>query len=238
VLGQSGRQFKEIFSLAQEELRNTFGMELIELPVRDKVKLTQRRAAQNSEKGPSSSNSYILTSILPAEYKDSEIIEPGGYEEQTYSGLVTFVTSLIYLNSRVLPANKLTRYLRRLDADEYTPLDKTEKLLHTMQKHGYVVRVKDHTGDETSYDYHLGPRAKVEIGEEGVKELVKTVYGVQVPEDLDTRFKRNVGIELKANFDDESDPDTGERAKKGKRPQKRTRRRNGNDEEGDDKDYE
>ncbi|KAF8543959.1 MAGE family-domain-containing protein [Trichophaea hybrida] len=227
VLGSNGRQFKEIFALAQTEFKHVFGMELVELPMRDKTKLVQRRAAQTTDKGPSSSNSYILTSILGEKYKSPEIIVPHGFKEQTYIGLVTFVTSVIYLNGRVLPANKLHRYLKRLNAEDYTPLDRTEKVLQTMQKHGYIIRVKDNSGEETSYDYHLGPRAKVEIGEAGVKGLIKTVYGENTPDDLDTKFKRNVGVEVKANFDEDED-DAG--AKK-KAPAKRATRRRNNDEE-------
>jgi len=35
----------------------------------------------------------------------------------------------------------------------------------------------------------------MEIGKEGVVSLVKEVYGVQVPEDVEERVGRNVGIE-------------------------------------------
>ena len=70
----------------------------------------------------------------------------------------------------------------------------------------------------------------MEIGEEGVKGLIKTVYGENAPDDLDTKFKRNVGVELKTNFDEDAD-DAG--AKKKAHARKATRRRNNDDEEED-----
>lgn len=84
------------------------------------------------------------------------------------------VVSLIYLNGCVLPENKLNRYLSRMNADEYTPIEKTEKVIATMIKQGYIVRQKDDLG-EGGHDYYLGPRAKVEIGSNGVLSMLKTV---------------------------------------------------------------
>lgn len=44
VLGEQGaRQFKIVFDSAQRELREVFGMEMTELPAREKVTVTQRR---------------------------------------------------------------------------------------------------------------------------------------------------------------------------------------------------
>lgn len=48
VLGNNGRQFKAVFAQAQAQLRAVFGMEMVELPVRDKVTLQQRRGKPRS----------------------------------------------------------------------------------------------------------------------------------------------------------------------------------------------
>jgi melanoma-associated antigen len=46
VLGEQGsRQFKLVFDEAQKILRSRFGMQLVELPAREKVTITQRRGA-------------------------------------------------------------------------------------------------------------------------------------------------------------------------------------------------
>lgn len=43
VLGTHTRAFKEIFASAQNQLRDTFGMEMEELPNREKVTVRQKR---------------------------------------------------------------------------------------------------------------------------------------------------------------------------------------------------
>lgn len=44
VLGEQGtRQFKAVFEAAQKLLRSKFGMEMVELPAREKVTIGQRR---------------------------------------------------------------------------------------------------------------------------------------------------------------------------------------------------
>lgn len=116
----------------------------------------------------------MLTTVLPEALREPEIVHPHGFREQTYTGLVTMIISLIYLNGRVLPENKLNRYLLRMNADEYTPIDKTEKVIATMVKQGYIVKQKDDMG-EGGHDYYIGPRAKVEIGSSGVLAMLKTV---------------------------------------------------------------
>lgn len=112
--------------------------------------------------------------MLPEPFRDPEIVHPHEFKEQTYTGLVTMIVSLIYLNGKVLPENKLNRYLARMNADEYTPIDKMEKVMATMVKQGYIVKQKDDTG-EGGHDYYLGPRAKVEIGSDGVLNMLRMV---------------------------------------------------------------
>lgn len=46
VLGNNGRgSFKRVFEAAQKQLRSKFGMEMIELPAREKVTLKDKRSA-------------------------------------------------------------------------------------------------------------------------------------------------------------------------------------------------
>jgi len=47
VLGSHGRMFKEVFAGAQLELERVFGMRMVELPIREKTKLSQRRGGPN-----------------------------------------------------------------------------------------------------------------------------------------------------------------------------------------------
>jgi melanoma-associated antigen len=51
----------------------------------------------------------------------------------------------------------------------------TEKFLTTMAKQGYIDKVKDMISGEPRYDYHLGPRGKIEVGKKGTMDFVKKV---------------------------------------------------------------
>jgi hypothetical protein len=47
VLGPSSKKFKEVFAEAQMMLKETFGMELVELPKSDKITVQQKRGLFN-----------------------------------------------------------------------------------------------------------------------------------------------------------------------------------------------
>jgi hypothetical protein len=93
-----------------------------------------------------------------------------------------------------LPESKLERYLRRTNADHSTPVDKTDKLLQRLIKEGYIIKIRDTSSGEELVDYMVGPRGKVEVGEDGVAEFVKRVYGQKADEDLDKRLERSLGL--------------------------------------------
>ena len=162
-------------------------MQLVELPGREKADLKSRRQLVNqgakAAGANSSSKSWILVSTLPTRYKtDRRIVTPtnaGGSQdaEASYTALYSFVTSVIYLNNGVLPDAKLERYLKRVNAETYTALGATEKLLARMVKEGYVERRRDTSTGEESIEWVVGPRGKVEVGTKGVMGLVKGVYG-------------------------------------------------------------
>ncbi|KAI9849427.1 MAG: hypothetical protein M1837_004046 [Sclerophora amabilis] len=183
VLGQHSRQFKPVFEGAQRQLRDVFGMEMVELPLKEKVTISQRRAAQKTEKTAMSSKAYILTSLLPPKYRSDPTIlpppkVPTSHTEAEYVGLYTFIIALISLSGGAIAEAKLNRSLRRTNADQYTPIDRTERLLQRLCKEGYLVRLKDAGGSgEEVVEYMVGPRGKLEVGSEGVKGLVRTVYG-------------------------------------------------------------
>ncbi|PLN81345.1 MAGE-domain-containing protein [Aspergillus taichungensis] len=217
VLGEQGtRQFKAVFEGAQQELKKRFGMEMTELPGREKVTLTQRRAAQKVERPSGNSNkSWILTSMLPSEYRTAEILTPARAPlESTYTGIYTFLVAVILLNGGSLPEQKLDRYLSRVNADTYTPVDRTDRLLQRLCKEGYLVRTREMDGGEEIIEYIVGPRGKIEVGTGGVAGLVREVYGRQgavdggeegmtvaeriANEDLEARLASSLGIKQAA----------------------------------------
>ncbi|KAJ5736794.1 uncharacterized protein N7483_001919 [Penicillium malachiteum] len=182
VLGEQGsRQFKTVFEQAQRELRGKFGMEMTELPAKEKTTLTQRRAAQRAEKPSSSNKSWVLTTTLPPKYRVPSILTPtkapSTYLESTYTAIYTFIISVISLNGGTLPEQKLERYLGRVNADQQTPLEKTDKLIQRLCKDGYIVRTKEVDGGEEIIEFMVGPRGKIEVGSGGVAALAREVYG-------------------------------------------------------------
>ena len=199
----TGRQFKHVFIETQNQLRSVFGMELTELPVKEKVTISQKRAAQRSgTQGSSSSNAYILTSTLPARYRKPSVLRPSQIPstgaEASYIGLTTFILALIYLSaSQTISESRLEKHLKRMNADNYVLAgEKTEKVLKRMERENYIVKVRERDGGgEESVEYVIGPRGKVEVGERGVAGLVKAVYGKKDAEadELERRLVRSLG---------------------------------------------
>ncbi len=216
----TGRQFKHVFAEAQEQLRSVFGMELTELPVKEKVTISQKRAAQRSgTQGSSTSKAYILTSALPARYRNPSVLQPSQIPsmgaEASYVGLTTFVLALIYLSaSQTISESRLEKHLKRMNADNYVLAgEKTEKVLKRMEKENYIIKVRERDGGgEESIEYVVGPRGKVEVGERGVAGLVRNVYGKKDAEgdELERRLVRSLGdvvIEKKNRRPDEEGGD-------------------------------
>lgn len=216
VIGKQRGRFKSTFNAAQHQLRTKFGMEMVELPVREKVTLKERRgtvtiltsytdltivAAQKTKTGgATSSAAYILTSILPEKFRSSEIMPPSKVgnpaEEAAYTGFYTFVVCIIALSpSGALSNHMLSRYLERVYAEKVMPLDKTENILLRMIKQGYIVKTTERTEQDENIEYRVGPRGKIEIGNRGIQGMVLEVYGDSGPDDLERRVRKSLGIE-------------------------------------------
>jgi hypothetical protein len=99
--------------------------------------------------------------------------------EGAYTGLYTFIIGVILLNGGVLQEQKLDRYLSRMNADTYTPIDRTDKFLQRLCREGYLVKNREMDGGDEIIEYMVGPRGKVEVGARGVAGLVREVYGRQ-----------------------------------------------------------
>ena len=212
----TGRQFKHVFSEAQNQLRSVFGMEMTELPQKDKVTISQKRtAARSGVTSSTTSKAYILTSTLPPRFRKPNILPPAQIPsppaEAAYVGLTTFILALIYLSpSSTISEVRLEKHLKRMNADNYVLHgEKTEKVLKRMEREQYIVKVRERDGGgEETVDYVIGPRGKVEVGERGVAGLVKKVYNKKdaEAEELEKRLVRSLGdvfIEKKRQVNNE-----------------------------------
>jgi hypothetical protein len=160
---------------------------------------------------------------------------PTSEAESAYVGLYTMVIALISLSGGTLSEGKLDRFLKRMNAQTATPIGYTEEVLKRMVKEGYIVKVKDTSGEEIT-DYYVGPRGKVEVGEEAIANLVRTVYSGANVEDLEQRLSRSLGIAEgnTAHAQPAVDADAATPAQgDGRRGVGRSRRRR----EGEDDDY-
>ncbi|KAL5336483.1 MAGE family-domain-containing protein [Aspergillus crustosus] len=236
VMGETGsRQFKTVFEKAQNILGETFGMQLVELPVKEKVTVQQRRAAQKIDRASSTNKSWILTSTLPSKYRKQTILRPTkGPMESAYTGLYTFVIAVILLNGGTLQEQKLDRYLTRVNSETYTPIDRTDRFLQRLCREGYLIRNREMDGGDELIEYMLGPRGKVEVGARGVAGLVREVYGrpaVAEGDDItpaerekiqefESRLARSLGFTQKQS----RERDSGEEGEPGPSRQRRPRR--------------
>ncbi|KAI1493949.1 MAGE family-domain-containing protein [Biscogniauxia mediterranea] len=202
VLGNNPRSFRRVFDGAQAQLRSVFGMEMSELPMREKrtlrekQKATARKAASQAQ---ASSRQYILVSTLPPKYKSQPIIGPSripsSHEEAAYIGFYTMLISLIVLTGGELSNVKLKRYLTRLNAGQNLPMDRTENVLQKLVRQGYIDKVVEKSdGEEDTVTWCVGPRGKVEVPPQSIAAFITEVWG-ELPEDFDKKLQRSLGIQ-------------------------------------------
>lgn len=214
---------------------------MTELPIKDKVTISQKRAAQKSQQA-TSSKAYILTSTLPQSMRIPTILAPpkipNQASESSYTGFYTLIVSVILLSTgQRISEGKLNKYLQKCNAQDYCCGDKTEKMLKRMEKEGYIVKIRERDpGGEENIDYVVGPRGKVEVGERGAAALVKNVYGKQDVEmdELEDKLEKSLGVGTfkrhrrrepteNARSEDETSEDQASEDSRSSRPQERDR---------------
>lgn len=196
----------------------------------------------------STTSGWILQSILPAKFKDPLILSPPSAptsaEESRYVAVYTLLIAVIALSGGSLPDAKMERYLSKLGIADTSPVDeneKTEFLVKRLLKDGYLVRSKESTGTgEDDVQWLVGPRGKVEVGEDGVRGLAKAVWGDlgdREDEELDRKIVRSLGVgeRMAAVVRTNGSAEGGEK-QKGK-PGRR-KRRSGDDEEEEEEEIE
>ncbi|KAI9644416.1 hypothetical protein NHQ30_007773 [Ciborinia camelliae] len=248
VLGAQTRSFKSIFEPAQDSLRSVFGMEMVELPVKENVTIKGRLKEASRKSKHTTTSSYILTSILPTEYRSPSIIQPSKvvsqWDEATYIGFYTTVVSVIMLSpDSTMTDSKLMSVLRKLNAETNMPIDKTTLILKKMMQQNYVTRtIEKNDGDEEVIEWRVGPRGKMEIGTKGVQGLVKEVYGAEAPEDIDKRLNRSLGLgkrkvihgEGEEEVEEEAEDNGGSSSRRVSRRGRPRKEANNEEDEGED----
>ena len=226
-------------------------MEMVELPAREKVTVREKRA-QKAAAQTKPTTSWILRTTLPSAFHDPEILTPPAAptagEEGVYTSVYTVLVSLISLSGGSLPEAKLERYLRRLGMEDNTPVSthgKTEALLKRLEKEGYLVKVKEMaTAGEEDVSWVVGPRGKVEVGDDGVRGLAEAVYGElegEAERDLQRRIVRSLGVgerERRERRDGRGPEANGNGQKKGRKRGRKRRDDEDEEEDGEEDDEE
>ncbi|KAI0204211.1 MAGE-domain-containing protein [Astrocystis sublimbata] len=201
VLGTQARAFRKVFDAAQEQLQSVFGMEMAELPVREKrtLKDKQKAVKRGASQATASSRQYILISSLPQEYRTRPIIGPSRIpstaDEAAYVGFYTIIISVITLSSGELSDMKLRRFLTRLNASQNLPMDKTDHVLQKLIRQGYLDKTVERVeGDEDAITWSVGPRGRVEVSPHSIAQVVTEVWG-ELPDDFDTKLEKSLGVQ-------------------------------------------
>lgn len=160
---------------------------------------------------------FVVCSILPTAYRNAAIIPPSkapsNDEEATYLGFCSLVVSCIWLSSGELTDQKLKRFLIRLNADRNVSSEKTEMTLKKMERQGYVTKKTERPtagqDGELAISWLVGPRAKEEIGLDGVMGMAREVYGGPTPS-LDSKLKASLRIKDGNGGDEDAEDGEGD----------------------------
>lgn len=73
----------------------------------------------------------------------------------------------------------------------------TEKLLQKLAKETYLEKRRDTSSGEEIIEWVVGPRGKIEVGEQGVQGFVRAVYGEggDDAQELDRKLERSLGLQ-------------------------------------------
>ncbi|KAJ1655800.1 hypothetical protein IWQ61_004515 [Dispira simplex] len=226
ILMDNTRDFTTLFAAAQSRLRDVFGMEMIELPAREKIvsqNPTARRAAAVQKERSTSKATWILCNVLdlPTTTDAKPLID---WDYQTgLMGITGAILSLIFLNNMALPADRLEYYLQKLDphplvwggTDDRDRTLSIHQLLANLVRMNYLDRLplgsidsthpsssgvsSQMTGQDTIlYEYRWGPRAKVEFPLMRMARFIAKVSGEPVTPALLRKLEHVCGLPLSA----------------------------------------
>ncbi|ORY03619.1 MAGE-domain-containing protein [Basidiobolus meristosporus CBS 931.73] len=197
VLHEHSRIFHLVFDKAQEKLRETFGMELVELPNKEKFNNGGRKG-----KDKQATKAYILRNILPVQ---EGFINWG--KDRKQMGLIMVILSLILVNNRVLSDDQLKHSLRRLsicEGVEHAEFGDIDQLVTQFIKQGYLdksqvnhVDFSSQSNEIPSYEYRWGPRAKVELTEINVLNFITEIFGKKGDPHMLSALEKTIGEKLK-----------------------------------------
>lgn len=97
--------------------------------------------------------------------------------------------------------SRLRRYLRRLNAETNSfHSTKTEDTLARLQRQGYLIKnidkeARQHGDEQEATTWYVGPRGKIEVGDEVVAGVVREVWGEQNDDELEAKLQNSLQIQ-------------------------------------------
>lgn len=241
------RCFARVFQLAQERLRATFGMEMVELPPKDRYKnmtMTQQRRVAHTQAGAThkqtatktGSKSWILRNVLPPRLK--RISQRQHMEnDRNYNAVLMVVLIIVIMSDeQCCSENRATSFLERLKWFPTTPVGPYDEVVSKMARQGYIERIKDDQSADGAYNLHVGPRGKLETlqNREELFSVISRVYGHEDDETAQERLQRIIRDTLEnedENLEANGEAAEGEEAEEAlDRRRKRLRRSDVNNE--------
>lgn len=123
--------------------------------------------------------------------------------EAAYAAFYTMLIAVITLSGGEVRDAKFHQYLTRLNADStlpsmnpnnrHQPSEHTEAVLQRLIRQGYLVKQSSgEDGEEVTW--YVGPRGKVEVDNEAIAGVVRTVYGEAAGETLERQLHNSLGV--------------------------------------------
>ncbi|XP_076095313.1 non-structural maintenance of chromosomes element 3 homolog isoform X1 [Mytilus galloprovincialis] len=181
VLKEFSKTFPYMIKKAGEKLLKVFGIELIQLE--DKLKGTYmlvNRIDTDVDELEEAGHGHILT---PMKWPE---------EDNSKTGLLLVVLSLVFMNGEVMQDTHLWHTLRKLGIDQDMPHEvfgDTKKLLtQEFVRQGYIEYIRQPNTDPAVYDFRWGQRARHEISKRTCLNFVCQLYDDRDPEQWTSQY--------------------------------------------------
>lgn len=123
--------------------------------------------------------------------------------EAGYTAFYTMLIAIITMSGGEVRDAKFHQYLTRLNADStlpsmnpnnrHQPSEHTEVVLQRLIRQGYLIKQSSgENGEEVTW--YVGPRGKVEVDNEAIAAVVRTVYGEAAGEELERQLHNSLGV--------------------------------------------
>lgn len=179
MTGIKSRQkvFSGTFSQAQNKLRSTFGMEMLEIQklIKQRASQSQRTQSMSQGVGANGMKGFILVSVLPAELR---------VEDKRRKGMMAFLTVVggmilleagcrIKQESLYRALGKIGVYVREKGGHKQLNDGNVKELMEKiLPGQWYLERERE----ESEWYYTLGPRFRAEIQDNDLIEFINAVY--------------------------------------------------------------